>query len=274
MTSTSDRPATHAVSTTTLFFGASVTGPAHLATGRPNEDRWLGRRAAFGTAIVVSDGVGSAPDAKYGATRACETVINCLHDWNRENGREMDDLVRRIKHLWQESIAPLTTSDCAATCLFAVSRPSGVVHIAGVGDGMALIRRADATTQWVVGPRIAAFGGTTDDMGSDAGWEMRTVEWRSGDIVVLATDGVADDVVEERAGDFAAWLVDTFAPMPARTRWRVLARELRAWPTPRPRACGWRPARTCSSCATASTSPCRPSRLRLLGRKGRLRPPR
>ena len=98
---------------------------------------------------------------------------------------------------------------------------------------MAVVRRADASTEWIVGPREVGFGSCTEALGGGGTWQTLTLQWRAGDIVVLATDGVADDLLEDRVGDFAHWLVDGFATLSPHRRWTALARELRSWPTPR-----------------------------------------
>ncbi|PJA56299.1 MAG: protein phosphatase 2C domain-containing protein, partial [Rhodocyclales bacterium CG_4_9_14_3_um_filter_68_10] len=50
--------------------------------------------------------------------------------------------------------------------------------------------------------------------------------------VILCTDGVADDLLEDRYFEFARWVDGELAPLPPGVRWRRVARELRAWPTP------------------------------------------
>jgi hypothetical protein len=50
--------------------------------------------------------------------------------------------------------------------------------------------------------------------------------------VVLATDGVSDDLDTSRIGDFIRMLVTEFAPLAPPQRWRELCRELTEWPTP------------------------------------------
>ena len=49
---------------------------------------------------------------------------------------------------------------------------------------------------------------------------------------MLATDGVADDLLPERIDGFVQWLMDDFAGMAPSQRWRALQRELKDWPTP------------------------------------------
>ena len=137
-----------------------------------------------------------------------------------------------IERHWQALVAPAEPRECQTTCLVAVARPEGILTIAAVGDGMVLVRRADGRTEWVVGPRGASFGGDTEALGGTHTWRECSLEWAPGDVAVIATDGVTDDVLAERAGDLVDWLVARFADLPARSRWRALARDLNAWPTP------------------------------------------
>jgi hypothetical protein len=51
-------------------------------------------------------------------------------------------------------------------------------------------------------------------------------------MAVLATDGVADDLISEKLDAFCNWLVDDFLDLNPLKRWRRLQTELRNWPTP------------------------------------------
>ena len=62
-------------------FGASVRGRSHIQQHRPNEDAWMGMSGAFGTAIVISDGMGSKSNARIGAQMACQAVKDALKPW-------------------------------------------------------------------------------------------------------------------------------------------------------------------------------------------------
>ena len=66
-------------------------------------------------------------------------------------------------------------------------------------------------------------------------------EWRvhiepeiSGEtVIMLATDGVADDLLPEKRSSFINFLVAQYGGLPATERSRALAKSLREWPTPR-----------------------------------------
>lgn len=213
------------------YFGASAVGPRHRAEGKPNEDSWLGAHGAFGTLVVVSDGMGTRGEARRGSQMACRAVLDAVRAWHKAGARGLEELLGRIEPLWCSLIAPSTTRDCAATCLFALAHVRGQVHLAAIGDGMALLRSRHGL-EWVVGPRAGRFANETDALGNSASWTSRSFPRAGGDVVVLATDGVADDLLPERIESFVQWLMDDFACMAPSRRWRALQQELMDWPTP------------------------------------------
>lgn len=213
------------------YFGASVVGPRHRAEGKLNEDSWLGARGAFGTLVVVSDGMGSRREARRGAQMACRAVLDAVRAWHKAGARELDELLVRIEPAWCALIAPASVRECAATCLFALAHAYGQLHVAGIGDGLALVRSRPGL-EWVVGPRSGGFANETAALGHSASWTSRSFPRARGQVVVLATDGVADDLLPERVDGFVQWLMDDIAGMAPSQRWRALHRELKDWPTP------------------------------------------
>ncbi|RKG56898.1 protein phosphatase 2C domain-containing protein [Corallococcus sp. AB011P] len=232
MTSTSERTEDHVSRRPPDdYFGASTVGPRHRSEGKRNEDSWLGARGAFGTLVVVSDGMGSRREARRGAQMACRAVLKAVRAWHKAGAHGLDELLVRIEPLWCSLIAPSIARDCAATCLFALAHVHGQVHVAAIGDGLALLR-TQRGMEWVVGPRASGFANETDALGHSASWASRSFPRAGGDVVVLATDGVADDLLPERMNGFVQWLMDDFAGMAPSNRWRALQRELKDWPTP------------------------------------------
>lgn len=215
------------------YFGATSIGPTHRAERTPNQDCWLGVRGAFGTLIVVSDGLGSKRDARRGAQMACRAVLEAVRVWHEEGSDALDDLLRRIEPRWLDRIAPADAKDCAATCLFALAHIRGRLHVAAIGDGMALVRTRRGALEWVVGPRVSGFANETHALGDSRSWVHRSLSWEAGDVVILASDGVADDLLPNRMNEFVTWVMGTFAILSPHRRWRELRRALTNWPTPR-----------------------------------------
>ena len=94
---------------------------------------------------------------------ACRAVLDAVRAWHKAGNGAVADLLQRIEPLWLERIAPSIARDCAATCLFALAHSRGQVHVAAIGDGMALLRTKDGRLEWVVGPRASGFSNETDE---------------------------------------------------------------------------------------------------------------
>lgn len=214
------------------YFGASVSGPAHRALRKPNEDQWLGASGAFGSLIVVSDGLGSRCRARHGARKACVATLRAVNAWHKDGIGSFDNFVARIEPLWLEEISPFDRSDCAATCLLALAHRDGRTFVAALGDGMAAVRTHGAVER-VEHPRASGFSNETQSLGSGGVWAKRSFERAEVDIAVLASDGVSDDIRPDRLADFVAWLKEDIATLQPKNRWRSLQRELNEWPTPR-----------------------------------------
>jgi hypothetical protein len=106
------------------WFGASVRGRSHIQQSRPNEDAWMGMSGAFGTAIVISDGMGSKPNARIGAQMACRAVRDALKPWAKSQHAPAATLVRLVHLFWGLRVLPQKEEDSAATCLFVAVLPS------------------------------------------------------------------------------------------------------------------------------------------------------
>lgn len=217
------------------WFGASVRGPLHQQKKRPNEDAWKGFSNSSGTAIVVSDGMGSKPNARNGAQMACYAVRDALHPWVRADNASPIVLLRLIHLHWGLRISPISEADSAATCLFAVVTPSGKTLIAQLGDGIAVLSEEDGKITLLT-PERAGFSNQTTGLGvarSTKEWSVITrPSLPQGAAIFLATDGIADDLASDSLGDLIKFLLQEFSLMNPQKRWHALCRELRNWPTP------------------------------------------
>ncbi|RMG19790.1 MAG: protein phosphatase 2C domain-containing protein [Deltaproteobacteria bacterium] len=217
-------------------FGASVRGPRNRREGRANQDAWARASGPFGDLIVVCDGMGSRPNSSVGARAACAAAKKAVRLWpGTASSADPRLLVRLVEILWRLELTPRMASDCATTCAMALREPDGNILIAGLGDGLAVIKWADGSLSTLGGRDAGAFGDETLALGTTHeidDWWIGVEPPGSGRTVVLATDGVADDIDSSRLAGFVDWLADDIGPIEAATRWRRLRRELQDWPVP------------------------------------------
>jgi hypothetical protein len=118
--------------------------------------------------------------------------------------------------------------------LWAIHFTNGPLVVGQLGDGLAAVSSPTGNVH-VLAER-AGFSNETEALGTPAPavWSThRDPVAQPGTVVLLATDGVSDDLIAERLADFIGMIVSEFSPLPPRPRWTALQRELTAWPTPR-----------------------------------------
>ena len=222
------------------MYGASVRGPRNVRQGGTNQDAWTRTGGAFGHLIGVCDGMGSRSASDAGARAACRALRRAARLWpggtSPADRADPTHLVRLVELLWRLELAPRPPAECASTCLFALREPDGHLLFAGLGDGLAIMRRSGGGVATFGGRSPDAFGDETVALGTPHridDWWIVTEPPGRGRTVVLATDGVSDDLAPERLEAFTAWLADDVGRLAPAARWRCLCRELRAWPVPR-----------------------------------------
>ena len=218
------------------WMGATVRGPQHQRERRANDDAWLGVDGPYGSLIVVCDGMGSRPHGGAGARDACRSVRRVVGLWGGDGDTDVTVLLRMVPLWWSLAVRPRPTSDCATTCLFAALTPARRLIVAQLGDGLAVLRMPDGELRRVSTSR-EGFGNETTALGV----AHRLDEWTwldlpaapQGTTVLLATDGLADDLLPDRVGKLVAQLVADYGSLSRRVANAALRRMLTDYPTPR-----------------------------------------
>jgi hypothetical protein len=143
-------------------------------------------------------------------------------------------LIRLLHARWALDIHPHAPADAAATCLLAVARRGAGTLIAQLGDGMVMLARADGSREELAGDR-SGFSNQTTALGaarSAQEWSVHeAAPMAPGDILVVATDGVSDDLITEKKHAFALHLLQTCRVDGALDDDRLYA-QLDDWPVP------------------------------------------
>ena len=216
-------------------FGASVRGPGHVRAHLPNQDYFLIKSSLFGDVASVSDGVGSCATSHWGAKAACRAVSHIAPKWHGA-GQERDALAVAIHSSWLNFVQPFSPEESAATCLFAIRPKRGAVTIGMLGDGLVAVLRTDGSYLELQDDKTDSFSNQTTALTNNTAssqWQIASIEQEECCAVLLCTDGVADDLLPERRGDFARHIFAQSLQYDSITACRELRRMLENWPVPK-----------------------------------------
>lgn len=143
-----------------------------------------------------------------------------------------EDLIRLLEVSWRLRLESLPAESAATTCLLYAEDRHGRAAMAQLGDGLLVRKNGDGVI--VVHPSRASGLGCTDALGTPhnlSDWSFAMgASLAPGEGVLLATDGVSEDLEPARLAELAAWVIDDLGSRPHPNR--ALASELRNWPVP------------------------------------------
>lgn len=224
-----------------LSFGASEIGPAHIASGKPNQDSWAAFHHFGCDVLVVADGVGSKSYSEFGSAGACRAVDQAASnrvslglplDLNDENCKTA--FLDETKDAWVDSIKPINPDDATTTCLFALRDGAGMLWIALLGDGCAAAIMRNGSVKLLQSGKEDSFSNMTQSLTEStvaSDWKVMGVVEEECKAVLLCTDGIADDLIDIEG--FASNLVEDFCNLPVTTAASEAMSMLLDWPTPK-----------------------------------------
>jgi serine/threonine protein phosphatase PrpC len=210
----------------------------HREQRAPNEDAVLVGRVGSTAFAVVCDGVGSRVNAAVGAWAGCLAVRDAAEQWTERGdaGAEPAELLELVDQCWRRRIGMRSAASCATTCLFATVLPSGRAVYAQLGDGLVGLAQGDGRFA-ALRKQDREFGilsGALGSMSEPDAWYVESLPaLPERAVLLLATDGVANDLVPGREGEFARRLISSLSDLPLAAARRALAETLIRWPTPR-----------------------------------------
>ena len=215
-------------------FGASVIGPGHVASGKPNQDAWAAFHRVWGDGIAVSDGLGSKQFSNFGSHAACLAVACAVHTCHSKAETGDALLSDLIRDNWLSRIAPLESRDCAATCLFAFHMNDGVVRMGLLGDGLVAAVKTDGSVVSLSDDKTEGFSNITAALSpnvTEKDWQWLSIPESDCSSIILCTDGVADDLAD--VNGFVKELSDAHRSLSSMAASRRTREILVNWPTPK-----------------------------------------
>jgi serine/threonine protein phosphatase PrpC len=191
-----------------IYGASSVIGQTHADLSLLNQDAYMIKEYAFGFILVVADGLGSKPLSDIGSKAACDAVCESARVWGRYEHAPVELLIRLIHTSWELRIAPHSKSDCGTTCLFAILFKSGRLVCGQLGDG--IIGYGVNNTFRLVLDKDDDFSNLTQSIHGVRGVsEWTCIEEQTGTesfSILLATDGISEDLVQDKRKDFLVHL--------------------------------------------------------------------
>ena len=223
-------------------FGASVIGPGHIVTGKPNQDSWRAFHHVWGDGIAVSDGLGSKSLSGFGSDAACRSVEQSARRFSYQKIFAMESTAREketalsdcILNSWLNMISPLSPKDCAATCLFAFRLGDGILRMGMLGDGCTAAVMTDGSVISLTDDKSEGFSNLTSALSSNTEqkhWTIRDISEQDCTAVVLCTDGVSDDL--DNVDGFIAGFAKSNYGLASITASRHTREMLEDWPVPK-----------------------------------------
>lgn len=212
---------------------ASVIGPSHIADKLPNQDHLSLRGHRGGWIAAVSDGLGSHIHSDIGSKFACKAI---QHYWRsaKQKNSEAYEHHEAIQQQWLRYTHPHSVKKTGATALYASVTKDGWVHTGQLGDGLILYRQ-DGQLRTLT-PSRQGFGNQTESLGeyfNKNSWVYSHFQLKQeGDGIILMTDGISDDLVEESLPDFFELLYQESIKSTRRRMKCWLQQELIEWATP------------------------------------------
>lgn len=216
--------------------GACVTGPFHQAQGSECQDALYLSGWRGGWIAAVADGLGSRTRSATGARLAVQAAQTVARSWPAGTWRDVParqaatDIYRR----WLATVPWADKGSAATTLLLLVCDADGNARTWQLGDGTVLLRTQDRVRSLT--PPRTGFGNQTQALGVDRSWSAwHTADFAlqaPGDMVLLMTDGVADDLVPQALNGFASAVHRHLKRLSRRRGRRWLAHEFTHWATP------------------------------------------
>ncbi|WP_129727903.1 PP2C family serine/threonine-protein phosphatase [Ectobacillus funiculus] len=214
---------------------ASVPGPAHVANNLPNQDAVRIQPFSFGYVFVVADGMGSKKYSDIGSKAATKAVVEAVKDWYHKDSAPIHHIIRLVHVLWGLYIEPYASNDCATTCLFGVYLHNGTVILAQIGDGVIILHHQNELH--VLKEKGDEYYNETMPLHSAQtlnDWAIKQFNVGQDDFMLfLGTDGVAEDIIEERRADYMQYLLDEITKYRKQKRRNLcIKKKLKTWANP------------------------------------------
>ena len=215
------------------FGGASVIGALHTKEGIPNQDSFLIKKKFWRKNCivnVVADGIGSHKHSDIGSKAIVNAVYRNASLLNKESN--LNKFIERVKKDYLRNLNGFSPEECGTTCIFAIVF-SNKICIGQIGDGLCCYD-IDGNFD-VLNERDSDFLNETKSVAevitSDE-WNIKVIPYSQSVRVLLATDGISDDLIPEARSVFLGRLSKAFMGLDNEKICNAISEVINGWDRP------------------------------------------
>lgn len=218
-----------------IITGASVIGSAHICKHLPNQDAFKYRSYGYGHVMAVADGVGSDYYSQFGSKAVVQAVHEAFCAYVRGDIHRAQ-ITRSIHKYYVSILKKQYHSAASTTCIFAAYIFNQGLYLGLIGDGI-ICGNIDLQP-FVMQKKSDSFTNIVQPLSPQRltpTWITKFIpENRFNSIrLMLATDGISEDILPNKESDFASYLIDCVSAKRAEDRQIKLYNLLENWETPK-----------------------------------------
>lgn len=215
-----------------LLEAESAIGKSHIAAGLPNQDTVKITKLENGNILVIADGVGSEIHSEMASQAATEAVTEVFCSLDAGMLAE-EDIAEMLCGMFRKRLAAKCVQKTATTCIFCAHLFRKGIFLGQIGDGICCGYQNGSP--FVLAEKDADFANVVVPLTSNCSperWKILKLGATKELELMLATDGVADDILPGKEADFVHHLINVVEAEPDSNRKAVLKNILDHWETP------------------------------------------
>lgn len=193
-------------------YGYSAKGKNHIRNKMPNQDSYLVVNKSEYTLAVVCDGLGSKKHSKTASKRLCKIIAKEVNQGLKSKKLNPIGLVETVQKKFKKKIWPFNLSNCDTTCLFSLISQSSILMFQ-TGDGLNALVSDNELIKCEVEEKdftneTIAFGKSKRN-----NWKFKMIkkEENKSYKLLLCTDGLSEDIIEDSTVELINTLVDNIS---------------------------------------------------------------
>ena len=184
-------------------YGATVKGKLHKENKMPNQDYYLIDNHMEYTLVVVCDGLGSKKYSHHASKKLSKIIKKEVRERYKKHNLNPIEMVSSIQKTYLKKLWPYKLDNADTTCLFSLISNKNIL-LFQLGDGINAISINDKI---ILADEVEKdFTNETRAFGKSNrnDWKIKVInkEENSKYKLLLCTDGISEDLIEDNLSEF------------------------------------------------------------------------